>query len=162
VRKTIERPRSRKTPYVHGDERDKTSMQNSLVFHPWFLPRKITYAIRRLLPPEHKFKMRDYFGDHGCLRCDVKQGYCALGLCERCYTKLHSRLQACVRKRARLTSPQKYGNKYLEDARTARKLLKGFPSKMYVNARSRRGDSYRIKNPARAAFVVLNNCAPRS
>lgn len=157
----LERQRSRKIQNHRIRGSDKASARESLIFHPWFLPRRITYAIRRLLPPGHRFKMHDYFAEHGCLRCDEKQGYCALGLCEKCYTKLHSRLRACVRKRARVQVPDQYGLKYLEDARTARKLLKGFPAKMYVGSRSYRG-AYKINNPAQAAFIVLNSHVPRS
>ncbi len=137
----------------------RRSAQDSLFFHPWFLPAKITYAIYRLLPPEHRFKMRDYFADHGCLRCDEKELYCAMGLCEKCYTMLHSRIRACVRKRASVTIPKQYGLKHLGDARIARKLLKGFPAKMYVGSLS--GPSaYKINNPAQAAFIVVNNYIP--
>jgi hypothetical protein len=157
----VERRRSRKIPNRRITERDKTDVDDIALFHPWFLPPKITYAIRRLLPPEHKLKMHDYFAAHGCLRCDEKEGHCALGMCEKCYTKLHSRLRACVRKRASLVPANQPGSKYLEDARNARRLLKGFPAKMYVDAVSRRGGGYTINNPARAAFIILNNCMPQ-
>lgn len=138
---------------------DKRPAQDAVVFHPWFLPAKTTYAIYRLLPPGHRFKMRDYFDDHGCLRCDEKGGYCAMGLCDRCYNLLHSRIRACVRKRASVTVPQQYGLKHLKDAQIARRLLKGFPAKMYVTPASGRS-AYTINNPAQAAFIVVNNYIP--
>ena len=147
---------SRKRRKLRLASPDKRLVRESLFFHPWFLPAKTTYAIYRLLPPEHRFKMRDYFADHGCLRCDEKKGYCAMGLCEKCYTMLHSRIRACVRRRASVTVPKQYGLKHLNDARIARKLLKGFPAKMYVGSLSGRS-AYKINNPAQAAFIVVNN-----
>lgn len=161
VATTVERHQSGKMKNRRIGGIDETTEPDSLIFHPWFLSHSLTYAIRRLLPPEHKFKMRDYFAEYGCLRCDEKKGYWALGLCARCYTKIHRRLRVCLRKRARVMPSDQTVLKYLEDARKARKLLKGFPRKMYVNPRSRLGGGYRINNPARAAFIVLNNYDPK-
>jgi hypothetical protein len=147
----VERPRNRKT--------QEKCRQDSLIFHPWFVPAKITYAIYRLLPAQHRFKLRDYFADHGCMRCDEKEGYCAMGLCEKCYTMLHSRIRASMRKRASVTVPKQYGLKHVGDARIARRLLKGFPARMYVSS-NRPPNGYKINNPTQAAFIVMNDYVP--
>lgn len=53
--------------------------------------------------------------------------------------------------------PDKIVLKHAEDVRTARKLLKGFPARMYV--KSQRRSKYRIDNPAQAAFIVITQGA---
>jgi hypothetical protein len=143
-----------------GDKRfNKDVLPESLIFEPWFLPHKATYAIRALLPPEHRFKLRDYFAEWGCLRCETKQGYWSLGLCERCYVMVHNRLRTCLRRRVAATVPNQVGLKHVEDARTARKLLKGFPRKMYIQSRPGKA-KYWANNPAQAAFVIINDRTP--
>lgn len=148
--------RSRKVQ-SHRNEPNQRAAPDSLVFEPWFLPHKITYAIRALLPPEHRFKLRDYFAEWGCMRCESRERYWSAGLCERCYFLLHSRIQVCLGRRAAVMVPDKVGLKHVEDVRTARKLLKGFPAKMY--AKSPQQTKYRFDNPAQAAFIVITQDA---
>lgn len=136
---------------------NKSPLRDSLMLQPWFLSTKTSYAIRRLLPPAQKQKFRDYFAEYGCIRCDVKKGHFAQGFCERCYTVVHRRLRVAVRKRASVMQPRPYGIRCVLDAREARRLLRGFPSEMYAKARSRRADGYWTNNPARSAFIVLND-----
>jgi hypothetical protein len=130
---------------------------DSLILEPWFLPHKITYAIRALLPPEHRLKLRDYFAEWGCLRCGNRERHWSSGLCEKCYNILHHRIGVCLRRRAAVIVPDKIGLKHVEDVRTARRLLKGFPAKMYVKPQQR--TKYRIDNPAQAAFIVITQQA---
>lgn len=148
--------RSRKVQ-SHRNEPNHHATPDSLVFEPWFLPHKITYAIRALLPPEHRLKLRDYFAEWGCMRCESRERHWSSGLCERCYCILHSRIRVCLRRRAAVMVPDKVGLKHVEDVRTARKLLKGFPAKMY--AKSPRQTKYRFDNPAQAAFIVITQDA---
>jgi hypothetical protein len=134
---------------------------DSLVLEPWFLPHKTTYAIRALLPPEHRLKLRDYFAEWGCMRCGDRERYWSSGFCERCYNVIHQRIGVCLRRRAAVMVPDKIVLKHVEDVRTARKLLKGFPARMYVN--SQRRPKYKIDNPAQAAFIVITQGArPRA
>jgi hypothetical protein len=37
---------------------------------PWFLPKETYLAVRRILPNIHIAKMRYYFEDYGCMRCE--------------------------------------------------------------------------------------------
>lgn len=75
---------------------------DSIVFEPWFVPHKITYAIRALLPPEHRLKLQDYFAEWGCMRCGNRERHWSSGFCEKCYSTIHSRLRVCLRRRAEL------------------------------------------------------------
>lgn len=45
---------------------------DDVFLQPWFLPRDLAFAIRRMLPPEHRHRMRFFFDDYGCMRCGTK------------------------------------------------------------------------------------------
>lgn len=135
----------------------ESAAPDSLVLEPWFLPHKITYSVRALLPPEHRLKLRDYFAEWGCMRCGDRERYWSSGFCERCYNVLHQRIGVCLRRRAAVMVPDKLALKHVEDVRTARKLLKGFPASMYVKSQQR--PKYKIDNPAQAAFIVITQGA---
>jgi hypothetical protein len=69
---------------------------------PWFVPLEIAKSIRRLLPAVHFHKMRFYFDDWECMRCE-KKGimYGANGMCSRCAQKVQHRVVFCFQKRHR-------------------------------------------------------------
>jgi hypothetical protein len=67
---------------------------------PWFLPKQTYLAVRRILPNIHIAKMRYYFEDYGCMRCERRNVlYRTNGLCERCNTIVRWRLTQCLKKR---------------------------------------------------------------
>jgi hypothetical protein len=69
---------------------------------PWFLPKQVYLAVRRILPNIHLAKMRYYFDDYGCIRCERKDVlYRTNGLCERCNTIVRWRLTECLKRRLR-------------------------------------------------------------
>ena len=100
---------------------------------PWFLPKDISLQIRMLLPHVHLTKMRYYFDDHGCLRCerrDVLYGSC--GLCESCSVTIRRRLQTCLKKRLKAvgvssTRPAAYN--LTDPVLAARDIIGSNPSK---------------------------------
>jgi hypothetical protein len=155
----------RSTPKKLNDRKRPNSQiatRDSMIFQPWFLPIKTEKAVRRLLPPAYKKKMRDYFAKWGCIRCGKRLGaYGGNGFCIICHNKIHRRVRNCMIERANITVPNQYGAKYLADARNARKLLRGFPPKMYAAPKSHLARKYRTNNPARAAFIIVNNRASR-
>jgi hypothetical protein len=67
---------------------------------PWFVPVEIAQSIRRLLPVAHFHKMRFYFEDWGCMRCERKGVmYGANGMCSRCAQKVQHRVISSFQKR---------------------------------------------------------------
>ena len=67
---------------------------------PWFLPKQAYLAVRRILPNIHIAKMRYYFEDYGCMRCERRDVlYRTNGLCEQCNTIVRWRLTQCLKKR---------------------------------------------------------------
>lgn len=83
-----------------GQEQALAILDDEIFMQPWFVPKPIYLAIRRLLPNIHLMKMRHYFDDYGCLRCsraDVLYG--ASGLCHSCNVVVRSRIMASLKKR---------------------------------------------------------------
>src|SRR5580692_4869913 len=67
---------------------------------PWFLPQSTALAIRRLLPPEHRHRMRFYFDDYGCLKCGkINVMYGSNGLCKLCMQQVKLRLFFAIKRR---------------------------------------------------------------
>jgi hypothetical protein len=138
----------------------RTRDGDALIFQPWFLPNKTSRAIRHLIPQGYQMRMIDYFAQFGCMRCDKREvPYGGNGFCKPCRGKLQHRLWRCIKRRAAVVTPNRYGLKYLADVRNARKLLKGFPANMYVGAQSHPGSRYKINNPARDGFIVVDDYA---
>jgi hypothetical protein len=133
---------------------EQETHSDSLILQPWFLPIKTARAIRALVPRDYRMRLSDYFAWYGCIRCEKKSvPYQGNGFCQNCAVKIHHRLARCVKRRIRSAEPDRYGRKFLLDARHARRLLKGFPATMWVNAKKRMG----TRNPARDAFVVMSD-----
>jgi len=73
---------------------------DEVFLQPWFLPKDVSLQVRMILPQIHLAKMRYYFDDHGCLRCERRSGlYGSCGLCESCCTTVRRRLQTCLKRR---------------------------------------------------------------
>jgi hypothetical protein len=82
----------------------KTKRNNSLSedvdLQPWFLPKPVASQIRKILPSVHLAKMRYYFDDHGCLRCERRDVmYQRNGLCENCGNTIRLRVTASLKRR---------------------------------------------------------------
>ena len=107
-------------------------LHDEVFLQPWFLPRPIYAAIRRLLPGVHLAKMRYYFDDYGCLRCGERsQLYGSNGLCERCSVVVRYRVVQSLRRRLKrvgVMSSLPMSDGYADQAQLARRLLRGFSS----------------------------------
>jgi hypothetical protein len=67
---------------------------------PWFMPKQTYLAVRRILPNIHIAKMRYYFDDYGCIRCERRDVlYRTNGMCESCTVIVRWRLAHCLKKR---------------------------------------------------------------
>jgi hypothetical protein len=88
-----------------GSKQRKPSIRHSMdddpVFMlPWYLPKETYLAVRRILPNIHITKMRYYFEDYGCMRCERRDVlYRTNGLCESCNAIVRWRLAHCLEKR---------------------------------------------------------------
>src|ERR1700675_3285152 len=119
-----------------------------MIFQPWFLTRRTAIKIRWLIPPDYRKRMHDYFDDNGCMRCDSPDGpYKSNGMCARCAKTIWTRLRQSVHRRLKGKPSHRYGRKFLEEERKARKLLREFvPADRAARGMNRRGNS-RLNNP---------------
>lgn len=105
-------------------------VSDEVFLQPWFMPRNVYAAIRRLLPSVHLAKMRYYFDDYGCLRCGDTDGlYGSNGLCERCTVLVKWRVAQALRKRLKqvgVGSDSPYAGEITDRTMTARRLLRKF------------------------------------
>lgn len=110
-------------------------------FQPWLVPRKTYLAIARLVPREYVQKMRAYFDDYGCIRCDERTGlYGGNGMCSRCRSVIWKRLFLCWRRRVKVLNQQT--NRHVmkdivTNAQIAHRLLKDLvPSRNSTNLKA--------------------------
>jgi hypothetical protein len=97
---------------------------DDIFLQPWFLPQQTALAIRRLLPPEHRRKMKFYFDDYGCLKCGTKNApYGSNALCKRCMQQVKLKLFFAVKRRWTAASPDNLPRTFKRMA-DAQRLLK--------------------------------------
>jgi hypothetical protein len=78
----------------------------AVFLQPWFLPKQTAFAIKRLLPPTHRQRMRFYFDDYGCLKCEKRNmSYGANGLCKLCSQSIKLKLFFAIKRRWTAASP---------------------------------------------------------
>jgi hypothetical protein len=83
----------RNVPQVGGPE-DEVFLQ------PWFLSEAEYMAVRRILPPSQMLKMRYYFDDYGCLKCEkLNSMYGSNGLCRNCSIIIRARVVLALKRR---------------------------------------------------------------
>lgn len=123
---------STKSKVVRGkfsqSRRSKEAMAAAeLVLQPWFLPKPVARAIFDLVPPDYRYRMRDFFIDWGCLRCERKNiPYGSNGMCLGCKMTVYYRLFSTAKRRLKLRQQLHYGREFVAHAEKARKLLVGF------------------------------------
>jgi hypothetical protein len=93
---------------------NKNSILADIFLQPWFLPMQTASAIRRLIPPEHRHKMRAFFDDYGCLRCSqTAVRYGSNGMCESCVQEVKLKLLFAIKRRWVDSSPPQLGCHYV-------------------------------------------------
>lgn len=89
--------------------RQEKDLLDDIFLQPWFLPRRTAFAIKRLLPLEHRHRMRFFFDDYGCLKCEKKGvTYGSNGLCKACMQQIKLRLFLAVKRRWTAASPENH------------------------------------------------------
>lgn len=83
-----------------GKEQALAILYDEVFMQPWFVPKSVYLAIRRIIPNIHLMKMRHYFDDYGCLRCgETETIYGSSGFCHACNVVVRSRIMASLKKR---------------------------------------------------------------
>ena len=104
-------------------KRDR-ELLDDVFLQPWFLPRDLAFAIRRMLPPEHRHRMRFFFDDYGCMRCGTKDApYGSNALCKLCMQEVKLKLFFAIKRRWTAVSPENLPRTFKRMA-DAQRLLK--------------------------------------
>lgn len=111
--------KSRRRSARGGDE--------DIFLQPWYMPKPVSLQMRKLLPSVHLAKMRYYFDDHGCLRCERRDIlYGSNGMCENCSTIVRGRLANCMKRRLKKVGVIEDFSGALEDCvSSAREIIGG-------------------------------------
>src|SRR5258706_4041920 len=92
---------------------------------PWFLPRALSRKIRSMVPNDYWRKMRYYFDDYGCLKCEQKSvPYGLNGLCRACYKLILHRIAFALGSRAKAAVKPQYSAQHLHRIAYAHQLLR--------------------------------------
>ena len=97
---------------------------DDIFLQPWFLPRDLALAIRHMLPPEYRHRMRFFFDDNGCMRCGTTTAaYGSNGFCKPCAQEVKLKLFFTVKRRWTAASPENLPRTFTRIA-DAQRLLK--------------------------------------
>jgi hypothetical protein len=95
------RPKVPPSPRSSG-RRSAPVRDDDIFLQPWYMPKHVSLQMRKILPSIHLAKMRYYFDDHGCLRCERRDIlYGSNGMCENCSVVVRGRLANCLKRRLR-------------------------------------------------------------
>lgn len=106
------------------------------------LSRNTAFAVKRILPPEHRRKMRFYFDDYGCMKCgkkDVQYGSNALR--KLCMQQVKLRLFVVIKRRWTVASAENLPRtfKRMADAqRLLKDLVDSMPARKFMGKAKKR------------------------
>jgi hypothetical protein len=96
--------------FTPGDDimtKQEKELLDDIYLQPWFLPKDTAFAVRRMLPPGYRHRMKFYFEDYGCMRCGKKNvTYGSNGLCKLCAQQVKLKLFFAIKRRWTAASPE--------------------------------------------------------
>jgi len=128
------------------------STAEKVLFQPWFLPQRVTFAIHSLVPPDFWNKMRNFFDDYGCMICEKDFDYHSNGMCKSCFDKTRKKLLMSVKRRLGRERHKRLDLELFRQEKLAKRLLKPFASSAGPRQR-RSADIHRTANPVYEALV---------
>ena len=97
-----------------------------ILLQPWFLPKKIAFAIHAMVPVDYYNKMRYVFEDYGCLICRTESNYHSNGLCLKCRSRTDKKILFSLRRRGRQGGAPRLDLALFRQQKLAQKLLSRF------------------------------------
>ena len=100
------------------------SILTDVFLQPWFMPLRTAFAIRDLIPANHRHKMRAYFDDYGCLKCGKTEvRYGSNAMCRVCVQQVKLKMLFAIKRRWVESTPTAEPYRTFKRAAEARKLL---------------------------------------
>jgi len=94
------RTRPKVPPSSKSTPRSAPAGEEDIFLQPWYMPKPVSLQMQKILPSIHLAKMRYYFDDHGCLRCERRDIlYGSNGMGENCSVIVRGRLANCLKRR---------------------------------------------------------------
>ena len=103
-----------------------TTVAEKVLFQPWFLPRRVAYAVHAIVPRDFWRKMRYFFEDYGCMICGKESEYHSNGMCATCADRTRRKLAQSVKRRVKDASKLPLDLELFRQQKLARKLLEEF------------------------------------
>jgi hypothetical protein len=104
--------------------KSEKQLLDDVFLQPWFLPKETAFAVRRILPLEHRHKMKFFFDDYGCMRCAKKNvTYGSNALCKLCMQQVKLKMFFAIKRRWTAASPDNLPQTFRRMA-DAQRLLK--------------------------------------
>jgi hypothetical protein len=124
----MSRPQSKVPSSSKSRRRFARAGDEDIFLQPWYMPKPVSLQMRKILPSIHLAKMRFYFDDHGCLRCERRDIlYGSNGMCENCSTIVRGRLANCMKRRLRNVGVIEDFSGPLEDCVSSAREIIGHP-----------------------------------
>jgi hypothetical protein len=128
-------------------------LAESVLLQPWFLPKRVAFAMHSLVPHSFWQRMRNAFDDYGCLICETKSHYHSNGMCRLCYQKTRKRILVSARYHAARHRNARLDLELFRQQNLAKSLLRNF-----ANPEKRLRSSRKIKitksNPVYEALAA--------
>jgi len=137
------------------------SVAEKILFQPWFLPQRITFAIHGMVPRDFWNKMRNFFDDYGCMICGAESEYHSNGMCRRCYTKVRMKLIRSVKRRLKSEPNRSFALALFRQEKLAKKLLEPYVLRSRASSKGRHIDIPGRNNPVYEALGALPLDSPR-
>jgi hypothetical protein len=112
-------------------------LAESVLLQPWFLPRRVAFAMHRLVPADFWRKMRYVFEDYGCLICGTESGYHSNGMCHRCHDRTRKKVLFSARRHVGRKRKGRLDLELFRQQKLARNLLSHFASPSAISPKPR-------------------------
>jgi hypothetical protein len=129
------RTSSEKLPSLTRESYEK--LVESVLLQPWFLPKRVTFAIHRLVPKDFWRKMRYVFDDYGCVICGTESGYHSNGLCHQCYDRTRKKVLFSTRRHVGRKRKGRLDLELFRQQKLARNLLSRYASQGAISPKPR-------------------------
>jgi len=100
-----------------------SSIADKVLLEPWFLPKRVAFAIHSVVPPAFWNKMRYFFEDYGCMICKQQSKHHSNGMCRLCRERIRKKLTQSIKRRSRDRSKQRLDIVLFRQEKLAKRLL---------------------------------------
>lgn len=113
------------------------AMAERILLQPWFLPRRIAFAIHALVPFDFWRKMKNVFDDYCCLICGTEVDYHSNGMCGLCNSRTRKKILYSARRHAAPERKARLDIELFRQQKLAKKLLLRFAAERAISSKEK-------------------------